>query len=103
MMKKAAEVVESMREEIVSVLISETGSSAIKANVEVDLAIADIQEFANIPFKMNSEISTSVIPDKENRVYRLPVGVVGVISPFNFTFIYLCAPLHQPLQQEMEL
>jgi len=86
MMKKAAEVVENMREEIVSVLISETGSSAIKANVEVDLVIADIQEFANIPFKMNSEIRSSVILDKENRVYRFPVGVVGVISPFNFPF-----------------
>jgi len=85
-MKKAAEVVESLREEIVNALILETGSSAIKANVEVDLAIADIQEFASIPFKMNSETRSSVIPGKENRVYRLPVGVVGVISPFNFPF-----------------
>lgn len=85
-MKKSAEVIENLRKEIVQILIAETGSSAIKANVEVDLAIADIHEFATIPLKMNSKILSSVVPDKENRVYRLPVGVVGVISPFNFPF-----------------
>lgn len=83
-MKKAAEVVGNLREEIVRILVAETGSSAIKANIEVDLAIADILEFSTIPSKMNRETLSSVIPDKENRVYRLPVGVVGVISPFNF-------------------
>lgn len=29
----------------------------------------------------------SVTDGKENRVYRLPVGVVGVISAFNFPFL----------------
>ena len=27
-----------------------------------------------------------MIDGKENRLYRVPVGVVGVISPFNFPF-----------------
>ena len=33
---------------------------------------------------METLVVSSMIPGKENRVYRLPVGVVGVISPFNF-------------------
>jgi aldehyde dehydrogenase (NAD+) len=36
---------------------------------------------------MKGEILPSTIPGKENRLYRVPVGVVGVISPFNFPFI----------------
>ena len=35
---------------------------------------------------MTGEILPSLIDRKENRLYRVPVGVVGVISPFNFPF-----------------
>jgi aldehyde dehydrogenase (NAD+) len=35
---------------------------------------------------MEGRILPSPIEEKENRVYRLPVGVVGVVSPFNFPF-----------------
>lgn len=86
-MKKAAEVVESMRDEIVDVLVAEAGSSVVKANAEVDFAIGDINQFAEIPLQMGEvDVRSSVIPDKQNKVYRLPAGVVGVISPFNFPF-----------------
>lgn len=84
MMEKAAEVLESRREEIVQILVAETGSSRAKANAEVDFSIGDIREFSQLPLKMNRKVVSSIIPNKENRVYRLPVGVVGVISPFNF-------------------
>ncbi|ARK32653.1 aldehyde dehydrogenase family protein [Halalkalibacter krulwichiae] len=84
LMKRAAEVMANRRAEIVDILTRETGSSVAKANAEVDFAIADIQEFSSIPLKMNTEVRPSVIPGKENRIYRMPVGVVGVISPFNF-------------------
>ncbi|WP_445271162.1 aldehyde dehydrogenase family protein, partial [Streptomyces sp. DSM 41634] len=33
------------------------------------------------------QILPSPTEGKENRVYRVPVGVVGVISPFNFPFL----------------
>ena len=35
---------------------------------------------------MNGEILPSSVDGKENRLYRFPVGVIGVISPFNFPF-----------------
>lgn len=83
-MKKAAEVLASRREEAIKILVAEAGSSFAKANAEIDFSIADINEFSEFPLKMTSKVTPSMIPDKENRVYRLPVGVVGVISPFNF-------------------
>jgi acyl-CoA reductase-like NAD-dependent aldehyde dehydrogenase len=81
---KAAEIGEKYRKMLVDILVAETGSSHLKAEAEVDFMIGDIREFARIPIRMKGEILPSVIPGKENRIYRLPVGVVGIISPFNF-------------------
>jgi acyl-CoA reductase-like NAD-dependent aldehyde dehydrogenase len=83
-MNKAAEIMAHRRDEIVQLLIAETGSSFAKANAEVDFSIADINQFSELPLQMKTDVLPSVIPGKENRVYRVPVGVVGVISPFNF-------------------
>lgn len=84
---RAAEILEQRREEIVDWLITESGSTVIKANKEVSLAIAITREAATFPARMTGQIFPSNTPDKEVRVYRKPLGVVGVISPWNF-------PLH---------
>ncbi|MFD5387228.1 aldehyde dehydrogenase family protein, partial [Streptomyces sp. NPDC127074] len=39
------------------------------------------------PRRPAAPILPSPVDGKENRLYRLPVGVVGVISPFNFPFL----------------
>ncbi len=44
-------------------------------------------EAATFPSRVEGPILPADIPDKESRVYRTPVGVVGMISPWNF-------PLH---------
>ena len=84
---RAAELLAERREEIVDWLIAESGSTAIKANKEVSLAIAITREAATFPARMTGQIFPSNTPNKEVRVYRKPLGVVGVISPWNF-------PLH---------
>ncbi|WP_156288439.1 aldehyde dehydrogenase family protein [Oceanobacillus salinisoli] len=83
-MEKAVQIMESRREEFVEHLINEGGSSHLKANVEIDFVIAITREAASFPLRMTGEIVPSLIPGKENRIYRKPLGVVGVIGPFNF-------------------
>ncbi|WP_026905883.1 aldehyde dehydrogenase family protein [Paucisalibacillus globulus] len=83
-MEKAVQLFESNREELVDILIKESGSSHLKANVEVDFVIAITKESASFPLRMGGEIIPSLVAGKENRIYRKPVGVVGVIGPFNF-------------------
>lgn len=83
-MEKAAEILAQRREEIIQLIIEETGSSSTKANVEIDLCLGLIKETASFPLRMQGEILPSFVPGKENRVYQLPIGVVGVISPWNF-------------------
>lgn len=86
-LEKAIELLKERREEIVNILIDENGASHVKANIEVDAAIGIMKEAATFPLRMHGQIMPSVIPGKENRIYRNPAGVVGIISPFNF-------PLH---------
>lgn len=85
--RRAADILEERREEIVSWLVRESGSTVIKANVEVSLASGITQESASFPTRVHGTLHPSNTADREMRVYRKPVGVVGVISPWNF-------PLH---------
>jgi aldehyde dehydrogenase (NAD+) len=87
LLRRAADIMELRREEIITWLIRESGSTRLKANIEWDSAHAIMLEAASAPYRVQGRILPSDILGKENRVYRQPVGVVGVISPWNF-------PLH---------
>ncbi|HZM54227.1 MAG TPA: aldehyde dehydrogenase family protein [Acidimicrobiales bacterium] len=85
--RRAAQILEDRREEIVEWLVKESGSTVIKANIEVSLAIGITLEASSFPTRVHGTIHPSDTPNREMRVYRKPLGVVGVISPWNF-------PLH---------
>ena len=84
--RRAAEIIDQRREEIIDWLIHESGSTRIKANVEWQYARAVTFEAASFPSRVEGPIVPTDIPHKESRVYRQPVGVVGMISPWNFPF-----------------
>jgi aldehyde dehydrogenase (NAD+) len=86
-LRRAAAIMEARRQEIVTWLIRESGSTRMKANIEWESAYAIMHEAASAPYRVQGRILPNDIPGKESRVYRQPVGVVGVISPWNF-------PLH---------
>ena len=83
----AGDWVEAHRDEIAALISAESGSSALKAAVETQLVVNSIREAATFPTRVHGRILPSNTPGKENRVYREPVGIVGVISPWNFPFI----------------
>jgi acyl-CoA reductase-like NAD-dependent aldehyde dehydrogenase len=84
---RAAQILEERREEIVDWIVKESGSTVGKAQVEVSLATGITLEASSFPTRVHGRIVESNNPGKELRVYRRPIGVVGVISPWNF-------PLH---------
>lgn len=86
-MLRAVEIFDQRKDEIIGWLIRESGSTRIKADIEWAAARAIILESASLPGRVHGRILPSDVPDKESRVYRQPLGVVGVISPWNF-------PLH---------
>ncbi|GAA0315378.1 aldehyde dehydrogenase family protein [Psychrobacter aestuarii] len=85
--EKAAQVMIERRDELVDVLVRESGSTVIKANIEVDACIGVIKLAVEYPFLLETVIARSAIPNKSNHIIRKPVGVVTVIGPFNFPML----------------
>jgi aldehyde dehydrogenase (NAD+) len=83
-MTRAAAVLDAREEEVVDWLVAEAGSSQVKARAEVQAVRAVFLQSAGIPHRIAGRILPSDTPGKENRVYRRPVGVVTVISPWNW-------------------
>jgi aldehyde dehydrogenase (NAD+) len=90
-MGNVARIMEVRKQEIVNWLIHESGSTRLKSEVEWQTSHAIMLEAASAPHRAQGRIIPSDIPGKESRVYRKPVGVVGVISPWNW-------PLHLSLR-----
>jgi aldehyde dehydrogenase (NAD+) len=83
-MRRTAGVMEARREEIIRWLIKEAGSTRIKATLEWNAVHGVIDEVQAMPYRVEGRILPADVPGKESRVYRKPVGVVGVISPWNW-------------------
>ncbi|MFE0403613.1 aldehyde dehydrogenase family protein [Streptomyces nigra] len=85
--EKALRVVEEREQEISEVIVAELGGTRLKAAFELHLAKEFLREAVHLALRPEGRIIPSPVDGKENRVYRVPVGVVGVISPFNFPFL----------------
>ncbi|MEU6801705.1 aldehyde dehydrogenase family protein [Streptomyces neyagawaensis] len=85
--EKALRVVEEREREIAEVIIAELGGTRLKAGFELHLAKEFLRESIQLTLRPEGRIIPSPVEGKENRLYRVPVGVVGVISPFNFPFL----------------
>ncbi|MDF2692064.1 MAG: Aldehyde dehydrogenase [Labilithrix sp.] len=85
--ERAAHIAVQRQDEIVDWLIKESGSTRTKAILEWRFFHECLLEASTYPFHSEGRILPASIAGKENRIYRRPVGVIGVISPWNF-------PLH---------
>lgn len=86
LIQKLAQVVAARGEEIIDWLIQESGSTRLKATIELGAAQGIIKEAETFPLRVNGEILPTSVPDQESRIYRKALGVIGVISPWNFPF-----------------
>jgi len=83
-LRRVAQLMELRHEEIVRWLIRESGSTRIKAEMEWGTVRAIVLESSTLPSRAHGRILSGDFPGKENRIYRKPVGVVAVISPWNW-------------------
>jgi aldehyde dehydrogenase (NAD+) len=81
---RAVEIIDRRHAEIVDWLIAESGSTRLKAEMEWAAVRDGTLAAAAMPARVAGRILPTDIPGKESRVYRRPLGVVGVISPWNF-------------------
>lgn len=85
-LEKVADVMQENEELIIDWIIKESGSTYMKAISEFRASINILKESTTYPYRMEGKILPSQTAGKENRVYRNPLGVIGIISPWNFPF-----------------
>jgi len=84
LIRKAASLLEQHRAEFERWLVREGGAIPGKAALEVDLVLSELWEAAALPTQPWGHLLPTSAPGRESIARRLPLGVVGVISPWNF-------------------
>jgi aldehyde dehydrogenase (NAD+) len=88
-MLRSATIMEQRHDEIIDWLVKEAGSTRIKAEIEWQFTHSITVEAASFPHRVEGKILPLDEQGKESRAYKQPLGVIGIISPWNFP-MYLC-------------
>ena len=83
----AERVVAERADDIVEMLIDELGGTRFRAEYEVRGVRTLLREAAAQALGAAARLLPAAADGKENRLYRLPVGVIGVVSAYNFPFL----------------
>jgi aldehyde dehydrogenase (NAD+) len=83
-LRAAARVLTGHKDDVVGWLVREAGGIVVRAEQEWSYAVRVLHEAASMPHHVEGRIMPTDVPGKESRVYRVPVGVVSVISPWNY-------------------
>ncbi|WP_313495382.1 benzaldehyde dehydrogenase [Stenotrophomonas sp.] len=82
-LRRAAQLADEHAAEIIDWLVRESGSTRLKAGFENKVSTKALHEAVALPSRSVGEILPSA-SGRLNLARRRPLGVVGVISPFNF-------------------
>src|SRR6266403_4868057 len=85
--RKASQLVLEYADEIAAQIVRETGSIRAKGRAEAALTAREILEAASLASQPTGFISASESPARHSIARRIPVGVVGVITPWNSPFL----------------
>lgn len=72
------------RDDLATIMVLEQGKPLSEARGEIDYAASFIEFYAEEAKRPNIESVTSHLPDAEMEVWREPVGVAALITPWNF-------------------
>jgi benzaldehyde dehydrogenase (NAD) len=86
-MRAAATALEQNSEEIIQWIVREAGSTRSKAQSEVHASIGECLQGARLCSQETALPLPSLTPGRTSIARRVPVGVVGVIAPWNYPLI----------------
>jgi vanillin dehydrogenase len=91
--ERALEWVDANYDEIIDIIMRELGGTRMRAAFEISFVTDFLRSAAALTASPLGELLPSPDPEKENRLYHEPVGVVGVISPFNVPLFLSTKPV----------
>jgi benzaldehyde dehydrogenase (NAD) len=74
-------------DEIADQLVRETGSIRAKARWEIEMTAREFQEAAALASQPQGILTATLEAGRQSIARRIPVGVVGIITPWNSPFI----------------
>ena len=83
-LRRWSELILAAREDLALLMTLEQGKPLAEARGEIEYAASFVEWYAEEGKRLNAEGVTSHLPDAEMMVWREPVGVVGVVTPWNF-------------------
>ncbi|MFD1685004.1 aldehyde dehydrogenase family protein [Halobellus litoreus] len=81
--RRTADLIDEYEAEIREILAVETGAAKPRQDIEHGGTVTFVHDAASFAFRSSGGHNQSKIPGKENIIRKEPVGVVGVISPWN--------------------
>lgn len=78
------ELMVAHREDLARIMVLEQGKPLSEARGEIDYAAAFLEFYAEEARRPNIECVTSHLPEAEVELWREPVGVAALITPWNF-------------------
>ena len=85
--RRAGELLEQHRGEISTWMIRESGCIPPKAAVEITASIGQLDQAASLISHPLGHVLPSLTPGRTSTARRVPIGVVGVICPWNFPIV----------------
>ena len=85
--RRAGEMMERHRGELTRWLVRESGAITGKAAVEIGASIGQLEMAASLISHPQGFVLPSLTPGRSSTARRVPVGVVGVITPWNFPYV----------------
>jgi aldehyde dehydrogenase (NAD+) len=86
-LKRAAAEIFARTEELARLLAREEGKTLAEARGEVTRSAQVIDYFSGETLRINGELLASLRPDVVAEITREPLGVVGIITPWNFPML----------------
>ncbi|RWA73386.1 MAG: aldehyde dehydrogenase family protein [Mesorhizobium sp.] len=86
-LNRAADILDHNGDELIGWIIRESGSIRPKAQIEIEHSCGFIRHAAAAAVEPNGIVLATMDPGRQNYARRVPHGVVGIISPFNFPLV----------------
>jgi len=87
LMRRAARLLEEQREPLMTAIVRETGGVPGKAHVELTGTIDELYHSAALLIQPEGHMLPSADPSRLSLARRVPMGIVGVITPWNFPML----------------
>jgi acyl-CoA reductase-like NAD-dependent aldehyde dehydrogenase len=81
---KIAEFIEQDRERLASILTAEQGKPLFESRFEIDGSATNFRYYGEFARRITGDVLPSDFPRQSIMILKLPIGVVGSITPWNF-------------------